>query len=209
MVTPVAVASPAADDSKYAVSRQQRSDINYSHGLRSLSASKMAPKKKKKPCRRRQRRCPPSPLKPHHHSGTSTRRTPPPPTSQSQQLQATPYPPPPPPSRKQSPPRLPPPQRNFCNTGPTTTKFFSGRRINSTTSGIRPCYGPRAFSSSDCCSFCQSNPGCVAWSFTKAIDCRAQGIPDVPSTGACYLLAEYTGGYDTDPAFVYTSGRAF
>lgn len=84
-----------------------------------------------------------------------------------------------------------------------------GRRLNSTLSGIRPCAGPRAASAGDCCASCLAAPGCVAWSFTKPLDCRSQAIADVASTGACYLIDAYTGAYDPlEPAaFAYASGK--
>jgi hypothetical protein len=85
-----------------------------------------------------------------------------------------------------------------------------GRRLlNSILSGIRPCVGPRVASAGDCCTACLAATGCVAWSFTKAFDCRSQGITDVASTGACYLIDSYTGSYDPLDAlsFVYASGK--
>jgi hypothetical protein len=43
-----------------------------------------------------------------------------------------------------------------------------------------------------------------------SLDCRGQGLPDVASTGACYLMDVYTGSYDPDnKAFGYYSAKAF
>ena len=97
---------------------------------------------------------------------------------------------------------------NFCSF-PTTRSIISGRRIKSTLSGIRPCYGPRVANSGECCSQCQADPTCIAWTFTKPMDCRGQGIPDVASTGACYLIEEETGSYEPLLSFDYVSGWAF
>lgn len=132
--------------------------------------------------------------------------SPPPPVRQSPSP-SIPVPSPPP--TFTSPPRLP----NFCSF-PTTRKVFSGRRINSTLSGIRPCYpaSARAASSGDCCNQCFANPSCVAFTFVKGggLDCRSQGLPDVASTGACYLMDAYTGSYDPEnTAFGYYSVRGF
>ena len=113
-----------------------------------------------------------------------------------------PHPPPPPPAVGPVRPN------NFCSF-PTTRSIISGRRIKSTLSGIRPCYGPRVANSGECCSQCQADPTCIAWTFTKPMDCRGQGIPDVASTGACYLIEEETGSYEPLLSFDYVSGWAF
>ena len=97
---------------------------------------------------------------------------------------------------------------NFCSF-PTTQKVISGRRIKSTLSGIRPCFGPRVANPGECCAQCQADPTCIAWTFTKPMDCRGQGIPDVASTGACYLIDTTTGEYDPIQNFQYISGKAF
>ena len=115
----------------------------------------------------------------------------------------------PPPTLAPSPPRLP----NFCSL-PVTRKVFSGRRISSTLGGIRPCYPttPRAVSTQDCCNQCFADPTCLAFTFVKGggLDCRGQGLPDVASTGACYLMDAYTGSYDPiDTSFGYYSIKGF
>jgi hypothetical protein len=43
-----------------------------------------------------------------------------------------------------------------------------------------------------------------------SLDCRGQGLLNVKSTGACYLMDYYTGSYDPEqPSFGYYSAKAF
>jgi hypothetical protein len=114
----------------------------------------------------------------------------------------------PPPRFPPPPPDLPVRPENFCSF-PTPRTMIAGRRVKSTLSGIRPCSGPRVASSNECCDQCKADPTCIAWTFTRPLDCREQGIFDVPSTGACYLIDTYTGSYEPIQGFEYTSGRAF
>ncbi|KAG7671787.1 hypothetical protein Ndes2526B_g07308 [Nannochloris sp. 'desiccata'] len=179
---------------------------------------KPPPPRRRKPPPPRRRPPPPSLKKP-----PPPRRRPPPPLRKPPPPRPQNSPPPPPPNSP--PPASPPPPppavpfppppsvgparpENFCSF-PTTRSVIAGRRIQSTLSGIRPCYGPRAASSSECCAQCQADPTCIAWTFTQPLDCRAQGLYDVASTGACYLIDTYTGSYEPIQSFEYTSGRAF
>jgi PAN domain len=130
-------------------------------------------------------------------------------------LIAPPSPPPSPsPPAPPAPPPSPPPRPlNFCRKTPTR-KVYSGRRIASTLSGIRPCYpnSPRVASPQECCSQCWDEPTCIAFMFIKdgGLDCRGQGLPSPADTGACYLMDSYSGSYEPEnQGFSYFSSKAF
>ena len=115
--------------------------------------------------------------------------------------------PPPPPS-----PSSPPNQPTSLCSRPTVRKIFTGRRISSTLSGIRPCFAtsPRPRTPGECCAACEAEPSCVAFTFLDVggLDCRREeGSMD---SGACYLMDSYTGSYDPlEEAFGYHSSNAF
>jgi len=120
--------------------------------------------------------------------------------------------PPPPPAAPAPPPSPPPRPSNFCTKTPKRA-VYSGRRVASALSGIRPCFpqSPRANSPQECCRQCLDDDTCIAFTFIRdgGLDCRAQGLEVPFNTGACYLIDTYTGSYEPIQSFAYYSSKAF